>query len=183
MNKIVVLKGKQNTGKTTTIRLAYRMLLELLENTPVSYLVKYNSYQYDRDCDDDFMDFTAIVDISDHIVVFHSPGDTKWFVDLLKEHLERPNMIIICATRDHGNHQTVIKLNELAVEYNYQLDQVKKVEPSDMDNNDKACYLLNKIGKTLKEKLESPENLKNISNKQNNLLYKLADSLCSEKAG
>lgn len=84
MNKIVVIKGKENVGKTTTIRLAYRMLLELLESTPISYQVKYESHQYSRNFDEDFMDFTATVNISGHIVVFHSPGDTSWFVELLR---------------------------------------------------------------------------------------------------
>lgn len=178
MNKIVVLKGKQNVGKTTTIRLAYRMLLELLESNPVSYTATYNSYQYDRDWDEDFMDFTASLNISGHIVIFHSPGDTQWFVDLLREYLSRPNMIIICATRTHGNHGTVKKYGELIEEYNYQSTPLEKNEPSDSDNQKFAHELLNKIGETLKEKLESSEKSARTTDKQTQLLHKLADSLC-----
>jgi hypothetical protein len=177
MNKIVVIKGKENVGKTTTIRLAYRMLLELLESTPISYQVKYESHQYSRNFDEDFMDFTATVNISGHIVVFHSPGDTSWFVELLREPLSKPNMIIICATRTHGNHQTVRIYDALIKEYNYQSHPLEKNELSDADNKNLAQKLLYKIGSALKEKLDFSENSASINSKQTKLLYKLANSL------
>ena len=154
------------------------MLLEQLENVPVSYQVKYDSYQYSRSwADEDFMDFTAVITISGYIVVFHSPGDTDWFVDLLREYLDKSCLIIVCATRDHGNHLSVRRFNELAKEYNYQSDTMLKNELSDSDNRDKAQQLLKRIGTALGNALEFSGSPETRSELQTTLLRKLTDSL------
>ncbi len=174
-NKIVAVKGKQSVGKTTSIRLAYRLFLEQLEKTPISYDVKYISYQYDKGWDEDFMDFTATVTVSGYPVIFHSPGDTAWFVELLRSYHDQPCLIIICATRTRG--YSVERFNEFAAEFNYVADVIKKNELTDEDNNDKAKRLLNMIGAAINEMLSNERNAVALGDWQVRLLKNLSNEL------
>ncbi|QTR55403.1 hypothetical protein [Thiothrix unzii] len=176
--KIFAIKGNQDVGKTTSLRLAYKMLLEQLENIPISYQVKYDSYQYSKSwAEEAFMDFTAVFTISGYVVILHSPGDNAWFVNCLREYHDKSCLIIVCATRKNGNHGSVRAFNEFAQEYGYHPDAMLKNELSESDNKEKAQQLLKRIGTALGEALESSESPEKCSELQTTLLRKLADSL------
>ena len=172
--EIVAIKGTQSLGKTTSIRLAYRMFLEKLENTPVTYEVKYTSYQYDKGWDNDFMDFTAVITIFGQPVIFHSPGDTGWFVKLLRDYHDQPCLIIICATRTRG--YSVEEFNTFANEYGYYPHTIKKEALTDEDNNNKAHQLLSLIGDAINKSL-ADEVTKELDNSKVELLKKFSHTL------
>jgi hypothetical protein len=173
-HKAVAVKGTQSVGKTTSIRLAYRMFLEKLESTPITYDVKYTSYQYDNGWDDDFMDFTAVVTISGYPVIFHSPGDTGWFVKLLRDYHDKPCLIVICATRTRG--YSVSEFKTFADDNGYDAHTIKKDKLTDEDNKNKAQQLLNLIGEAIGEML-TEDKTKELDNRKIDLLKKLSHTL------
>lgn len=146
--KIISIKGVSGAGKSTTIKLAYRMFLERLGDIPISYNVKYEAYQYSRGWDEDFMDFTAVVTVYDYQIVFHSPGDHGYFVNLVDKFRSDSCLIIICATRTKGS--SIDELNNIS-KNGYTPEYITKTAANDSDNENIAKQLLKKIGEVFKE--------------------------------
>ena len=146
--KIVSIKGVSGTGKSTTIKLAYQMFLERLGCVPISYDAKYEAYQYSRGWDKDFMDFTAVVTVCDYQVVFHSPGDHGYFVNLVDKFRSDSCLIIICATRTKGS--SIDELNNIAKD-GYTPEYITKTSANDIENENIAKQLLKKISDTFRD--------------------------------
>ena len=146
--KIISIKGTSGTGKSTAIKLAYRMFLERLGEVPISYDVKYEAYQYSKGWDKDFMDFTAVVTVCDYQIVFHSPGDHGYFVNLVDKFRSDSCLIIICATRTKGssiNELSNISKNGYAPEY------ITKTSANDIENENIAKQLLKNLSGVFKD--------------------------------
>ncbi len=130
---VFVVKGKPNSGKTSTIKLVYERLLKEENHIPI---VEFKFI----DC----CDFRSVVILSNYRIGFLSYGDAP---KKLEEHLSKIQRIkcsiIICATRESGNNDQLSTTDEV----------VKSLEPE---------YKIRFIGKTKsKHRLKKTKNQEN----------------------
>lgn len=104
MAKFILIRGQQNSGKTTTIGLVYNELLKISEkvHTFKDKEVEVNSLEFDK-VTGETLDFTAIVKIGNKNIGLKSAGDVP--KDLEKEiniFIKKGIDIIICCSRSRN---------------------------------------------------------------------------------
>ncbi len=136
MKEIIALKGLERSGKTTSIRMAYDMLINRFSSIKIIYVKPYKK------------DITAVLSINNIVIGIESQGDPN---SRLKNSLERFSNeyrcnIILCATRTKG--ETILIVNNM-VGHGYNINWVKKNRSIplniNIDNKRTASILVDKI--------------------------------------
>jgi len=113
MAKFILIRGKQNLGKTTTAGLVY---CELLKISEIKHMfnnkdVEVNSLEYNKDTGD-LLDFNAIITMNSKRIGIISAGDDSTDLEnKINDFMEIGTDIIICCTRSRsvkGSSQKMI---------------------------------------------------------------------------
>ena len=142
MKTIIALKGKANSGKTTTITILHDRLLD-------------NGYELKISDINEKVDFSSVFTKNNKIVGITSSGDTYDIVyNKLTELIKNNCIICVCAcrTKDLFGHGTNAAINEFT-EYEHQF--INKTignteEYQKQNNNSDATNLLNIIENLVK---------------------------------
>lgn len=104
MTKFILIRGQQNSGKTTTAGLAYSELLKICEAKHIfnSKEVEINSLQYNKDTGALF-DFTAILKLNSKSIGIISAGDLAEVLENeIKKFIKLKINLIICCSRSRN---------------------------------------------------------------------------------
>ena len=104
MSKLIIIRGQQNSGKTTTTGLVYSELLKIAEikHRINGKDVESNSLEYNKDSGD-LIDFSAVITINSKKIGIISAGDDpndleRKINNFIKKEIE----IIICCARSRN---------------------------------------------------------------------------------
>jgi UDP-glucose 6-dehydrogenase len=113
MKKVFAVRGKGNSGKTTSILMAYKKILKKYSGAKIIFYKEY------------LKEITAVIDIGGIVIGFETQGDPNSRLNAsLKLFLNKHECdIIICATRSYG--QTV-KYVEDVEKYGYEITWIIK---------------------------------------------------------
>jgi hypothetical protein len=136
VEQIIVLSGKSNIGKSETIKIVYKLLLE-----------KYPSLQTILQPAATRKEIRVVIEINGKCIGIESRGDSRTHVDTaLKIFADHECDIILCASRTRGGSWDAVQ--EFGLAHNYIINRIEKVSKptqKDTSNTEYAEDIVEKI--------------------------------------
>ena len=99
--EIIILSGKDNCGKTTTLNLIY----DSINPPPADIIEEKKSINDPKN-----KDFECIIRYNGKTVAFYTNGDyKKCLIMAIKEYAKKPCDVLVCASRDNKIPRQLIK--------------------------------------------------------------------------
>jgi hypothetical protein len=144
MKTIVALQGVGNSGKTTSIKKAYQLLIDAYPDATVEVILNR-------------VEITVIININGALVGIESQGDPRSRLPKSLDHFVRVGCeVIVCATRSYGG--TVEAVKALDGRYHIQwLTKDAKQEPKaqEIDNKETAVLIVEEVKAALSLRSQS----------------------------